>query len=562
MAFIANLKIPAKLMAAFAILLMFFAANAGITLWQLSAMSEAANAVSENAMPSVAAVSDLERLVQQYRRYELTHILVSDAEEYAEVDGELAGLRTSLAAAQKTYEPFISSEQERTGYALFSQALREYLEFSGRMLAVSRRNDDQRAFEMLKGEGRPLFSKLQETLGRSIDLNLKAAEVAADHQNAIVYRTQIVAFVTLALVAALTVALGLVLRGAIATPITAMTGAMLKLAEGDKAVEIPARGRGDEIGAMAEAVQVFKDNAIRADRLAAEQETERKGREERARKIEGLTRGFDQTVTGVLQIVSGAATELEATAQSMTANADQTNRQATAVAAATEEASASVQTVASAAEELSSSIAEISRQVAHSTHLSRAASEEANRTDATMRGLADSSTRIGEVVSLINDIASQTNLLALNATIEAARAGEAGKGFAVVANEVKSLANQTARATGEIGTQVGAVQAASSEAVSAIAGIVARIEEINQIAAAIAAAVEEQSAATAEIARNVQQAAVGTSEVSSHIGGVTVSASETGSAASQVLSSARSLSQEASQLKSVVDGFLEGVRVA
>ncbi len=285
-------------------------------------------------------------------------------------------------------------------------------------------------------------------------------------------------------------------------------------------------------------------------------------RETRMRAIEGLTGNFDRAMSGVLAKVSGAATAMEATAQGMSATAEQTSRQAHAVAESTREASSSVQTVASAAAQLANSIKEIGRQVAQSSRISQTASEEASRTNATVKGLADSSARIGEVVKLINDIAGQTNLLALNATIEAARAGDAGKGFAVVANEVKSLANQTARATDEISSQIAAVQTSTHAAVAAIGGIVGRIEEINHIAGAIAAAVEEQSAATAEIARNVQQAATGTQEISGTIGGVTQAAAEAGTAASQVLSSARSLSQEATALKDVVSRFLDNVRTA
>lgn len=360
------------------------------------------------------------------------------------------------------------------------------------------------------------------------------------------------------------IALGLAGFGiarAIARPIERLTESMRRLAAGDLSAEVD-QDQGAEIGAMQAATEVFKENSQRAELLTAERNADQAKRYARVKAVEELTNGFDQAIGQVLDTVASNSFQLNTTAQTMSATADQTNRQIAMVASASELASTGVQTVASAAEELSSSIREIGRQVEQSSRISQSASVEASQTNATIEGLAESSASIGEVVKLINDIASQTNLLALNATIEAARAGDAGKGFAVVANEVKSLANQTARATEEITVQIGAVQSATQEAVAAIGGIVGRIGEINQIATAIASAVEQQAAATAEIARNVQQAAQGTGDVTSNIGGVATAAAETGSAASQVLASANELSEEAEELKAVVATFLSNVRAA
>jgi methyl-accepting chemotaxis protein len=355
--------------------------------------------------------------------------------------------------------------------------------------------------------------------------------------------------------------LGIVLRRVV-SPLKEMASVMTRLAGGDLAIAIQGVDRLDEIGLMAKAIDVFKVNMVETRRLAQEQETERQARLARGQKIETLTGRFDSKVSRVLEIISSATLELEATASVMSANSEQTSRQATTVAAATEEASASVQTVATAAAELSASIREIARQVEQSSRSAQAASAEVGKTNETVRGLAESSAKIGDVINLINDIASQTNLLALNATIEAARAGDAGKGFAVVANEVKSLANQTAKATGDIKAQITAVQDSTQQAVGAIASIVSRIDEINGIAGVISAAVEEQSAATNEIARNVQQAAAGTQEVSSNVVGVSEAAAETGSAAAQVLSATKSLTKETHELKDAVGDFLSDVRSA
>jgi len=273
-----------------------------------------------------------------------------------------------------------------------------------------------------------------------------------------------------------------------------------------------------------------------------------------------LADNFEKNVKSVVEMVGSAATEMQSTAESMSATAEETNRQSVVVASASEEASTNVQTVAAASEELSNSINEISNQVQTSSKISQKAVEEATRANETIEGLSEAAVKIGEVVELINDIASQTNLLALNATIEAARAGDAGKGFAVVANEVKSLANQTAKATDEIGAQIGAIQNASNDAVKAIEGVSGIIADINQITTGIASAVEEQSAATQEIARNVQQAAEGTSEVSSNITGVTKAANETGDAAIQLVEAAGELALQSQKLNTEVDGFLVEVR--
>jgi len=369
-----------------------------------------------------------------------------------------------------------------------------------------------------------------------------------------------IAITTVALV--IGVAAAWIIGSGIATPIQAMTAAMRQLANKDYTIVIPAQDHGDEVGDMAKTVQVFKDSMEEADRLAIEQAEDFRKREVRATRINELNREFDGRVHGVLKAVAAATTQLQSSAESMASIAEETNAQATTVAAASEQASANVQTVAAAAEELSASISEIGRQVQQASDISQQATSEAERTNQVVSGLADAAQKIGEVVNLITDIADQTNLLALNATIEAARAGDAGKGFAVVANEVKSLANQTAKATEDIGRQIGEVQAETKTAVSAIGGISEIINRINEVASAIAAGMEEQDAATQEIARNVQQASQGTSEVSQTIAGVTQAAREAGSAAENVLKATGSLNEQSNSLKGMVERFLADVRAA
>ncbi len=365
-----------------------------------------------------------------------------------------------------------------------------------------------------------------------------------------------------ALVLVLGAALSVLIGRGIVRPLAAMTGAMGRLAAGDRADAIPGRASRDEIGDMARAVEVFRQNALRGDALSAAQDAERAAKERRAAQLSALVRGFEAQVGLLVGQLCSSSAELEATARSMTASAGQANSQASAGAVAAAEASSGVQTVAAAAEELSCSISEISRQVAQSARMTQKAVGDARRTDAIVHALAQGAQKIGDVVGLITSIAGQTNLLALNATIEAARAGDAGKGFAVVASEVKSLAQQTARATEEIAGQVAQIQAATQEAVGAIDAITLTIGEVSAIATAIAAAVEQQGAATSEIASSVAQTAGSTQNVSATISGVSEAAQGTGAAAAQVLGAAGALSRQAGQLTREVDSFVAGVKAA
>ncbi|MDP6872010.1 MAG: nitrate- and nitrite sensing domain-containing protein [Alphaproteobacteria bacterium] len=401
-----------------------------------------------------------------------------------------------------------------------------------------------------------LMKQVEDHIAHDLDVIASEKSEAAWHS----FLVYLAATLTLLAVTALLV---FAIVRSITAPVGALTEVMHKLSEGDKTVDVFGKDRRDEIGAMAQAVEIFKQNAIEMERMEAEQ-AEQKIRAEEQRKAEMLemANGFEASVMGVVESVSSSASQMENSAQSMSGTAQQASTQSANVATASQQATANVQTVASAAEELAASVQEISRQVADSSQISTEAVSEADRVGHQMQELAEASQRIGEVVDLINDIAGQTNLLALNATIEAARAGDAGKGFAVVASEVKNLANQTANATGEIAEQIGSIQGATSGAVKAIEDIAGTIRKINDIAATISAAVEQQGSATGEISMNVQQAAKGTQEVDNNISKVSRGADETGVAAGEVLSAAKDLTQQSGSLREEVDKFLQRVRAA
>ena len=349
----------------------------------------------------------------------------------------------------------------------------------------------------------------------------------------------------------------------ISRPLGLLGARMRALADGKLEGDIPGIERGDEVGAMAATVQIFKDNALRIRGLEqVEAQTQERTATERRASMESIASDFERSVNGIVRSVSTAAAGMQTTAQSMTATASDASARAATVGAASESASNNVGTVAAAAEELSSSVAEISRQVIRSSEIASKAVGDAERTNATVGALSTGAEKIGEVVKLIHSIAAQTNLLALNATIEAARAGESGRGFAVVASEVKALANQTAKATEEISAQVAAMQASTSDAVQSIGGITETIAQMSEITVSISTAIEQQGDATREIARNIQSVAAGSSEISTHIGGVTTAAAATGTAATDVLKNARELDNQSGMLRTAVDEFMTKLRAA
>ncbi|TBW38686.1 HAMP domain-containing protein [Siculibacillus lacustris] len=387
-----------------------------------------------------------------------------------------------------------------------------------------------------------------------------AAKADADATTAATDRSLLWTFA--AIVAALVVASAAIGR-AISKPIGTMTEVMTRLADGDLEVAVAGREKTNEIGRMARAVEIFRDNAREQRRLEAAQAGEAaRVAAERRRAMMDLADAFERQVGGVVSMVSSAATELETAAQSLSASAEEASTQSTAVASASEEASANVQSVAASTEELATTVREVGRQVERSASIAGRAMTEATEATTRVHGLSGAAERIGSIVQLIAEIAGKTNLLALNATIEAARAGEAGRGFAVVAAEVKGLADQTAKATAQIGTQVDAIQASTGEAATAIGGIGRTIETMNTIAGTIAAAVEEQGAATQEIARNVAQAARGASEVSSNIAGVSDASASSSAGAAQVLAAAQDLGRQSEALRGAVGTFLADVRAA
>jgi methyl-accepting chemotaxis protein len=560
-----KLSIRAKVIAVIAFMLVAMSGMGLLAVRSMQSINGRTVEIAVNWLPSVRVLGELRADINLFRIALRAHVMAETPEDKATVDTRLAGILDSIAKDRKNYESLISSPEERALHDDWSRAWDKYQKGVQEVVEASRSSVGRiphEASELLSKQVAVIAAESDAFLKRSIDLNDAGADTAtrnaAEGYNVAFYI--VVSIVLAAIISG--VGVGFYLVRDLSRGIASIVKPMQSLGSGDLTAEVPHRGEQTEIGAMADVLQVFKEALIakRAADEAAARDAEAKI--ERGRRVDGLTRNFEAMIGEIVETVSSASTELEASASTLTSTAERAQELATTVASASEEASTNVQSVASATEEMASSVNEISRQVQESARIASEAVDQARRTNDRVGELSKAAARIGDVVELINTIAGQTNLLALNATIEAARAGEAGRGFAVVASEVKALAEQTAKATGEIGQQVSGIQSATQDSVGAIQEISGTIEKLSEISTVIAAAVEEQGAATQEISRNVQQAANGTQQVSANISDVQRGATETESASSQVLSAAQSLSRDSNRLKLEVGNFLESVRAA
>ncbi|MEQ8587034.1 MAG: methyl-accepting chemotaxis protein [Thalassobaculaceae bacterium] len=555
-----NLQIGRKFAAAFSILVAIMVASGALTFYQLSRASDAATEVGRvtSLLETLAAIQtsaidqsvDIKELLMSGDRTAIDRFR-QGAEQFDQgaeaMSAALAGSGDTLAVLQE--------------YVAINREWREVAEYQITLMRQPFTVDEARQLET-NGAGRAYISDLTAKFEELKAIGNETVRQANAQQDA--------AFLTVEMFAAGSAVLGVViavlayvtLTKGIASPIQAMTGVMGVMATGRHDVTVPGAGRGDEIGQMAEAVEVFRRNMVENERLQAEAAEKQKAELDRAQALRDITQTFESEAQSMTEAVAAAAAELEGTAESLNQIADQSTQRATVVASASEETSANVHTVATASTELSASISEITQQVSNANNLASEARSDAESTESEVRALDEAVQRIGTVVTLIQEIAEQTNLLALNATIESARAGEAGKGFAVVASEVKSLAGQTGKATEEIAAQIQSVQDRTKSAVSAISKIVTRVNEVQEVAAAVAAAVEEQDSATKEISRNVEEVATAANEVNENISGVRQAASETEQSSGKVLTTARTLSGQAGNLKARVQTFLNDVRAA
>jgi len=559
-----GLSIRTLLMGLFGLMVAVVVGLGAFALDKIAVVNDSTVVIGMNSLPSVSSLRRLQYEVATFRIAEARHVMMSDNAGWDEVERGMEQTIANIDKTRKGYESLVADGEERQGYDAFVQHWDDYRKIDAALLKLSRANQDEQAGALYKGDASNAFRAVSADLEKLVDFNTneadEATKSAAESYNAA--RIATIAFGAIG--TALAIGAMIFVFFGVARPLVALVASMKKLGQGDFSVVLPGLGRKDEIGDMAGAVEQFKVKAEEKARQDAEAKTaqDRAAAAQRKADMQKLADDFESAMGEIVHVVSSAATELEASATSLTKTAETGQRLAGTVAAASEEATTNVQAVASASEEMTSSVTEIGRQVQESSRISDEAVEQAQKTDERMAKLAQAASRIGDVTQLITSIAEQTNLLALNATIEAARAGEAGKGFAVVAQEVKQLAAQTAKATSEIGTQITEMQAATQDSVTAIKEIGGTIGRISQIATTIASAVEEQGAATQEITRNIQQAAAGATQVATNITAVSRGAGETGSASAQVLSSARSLATESNRLKLELGKFLATVRAA
>ncbi|HWE75180.1 MAG TPA: methyl-accepting chemotaxis protein [Stellaceae bacterium] len=557
-----DLSIKTKMIAAFTMLFVVTVALGLLAVQRLSVINDSARDLRDTWLVGTRTLGDFKYNTMRYRQLQAAHILSATDEEAAKERTTMNDVASAAGTAWGRYEKTIAHDEERALADQIHHAWLDYLAAGDGLLAVDSKHDDVVSSRLYKGDLRTSYNAFAGLLDKDLDLQQHGAAKNVSEGEALYASAQIWTWSGLAIAALVCLLAGWMAAARVSRPIGRLTAIMVRLAGHDLAAAVDGLGRKDEIGQMAAAVQVFKDNMIEADRLAAAEKAEQVRKEKRQKSVETYIASFEREVQETLEALGTSATELRSTAQSMTAIAEETSRQSMAAASASEQASTNVTTVASATEELTVSIAEISRQASQSSTIANKAVSEAASTNDKVQSLTEAAQRVSEVLALINGIAAQTNLLALNATIEAARAGEAGKGFAVVASEVKALAGQTAKATEDIASQIADMQNATRSSVDAIATITRVIGEINEATVGISAAVEQQGAATSEITRNTQESAQGTREVSRNITHVTQAAQETGSAAAQVLIASDDLNRQTANLRQGIDQFLELIRAA
>ena len=562
MSFLANLAIRTKVIAAFVAVLIATAGLGLFALDRLHAVNDNAAGILINYLPAIRDLGKVNGLTEQFRARSILPLLAATPDDETKAEANANDIKVQRDKLWKALVQSVNSADEKTMADQIEKGWEAYLAVYDKALAAVHQNHHDEAVTLLSKDGLETITTLrtvtEKLIGYETDHAFDQGYAGVD-----IYDTSVVwVYGALGVAGLFSLIAGLALVLGVSRPIRKMTDAMDRLAKHDLETEITGIGRKDEIGHMADAVQVFKQGLIDADSLARQREADREEKERRQQLVDTYVASFDQTVRETLDMLASASTEMNSTASSMSAIAEETGRQATAVAVASEQASANVSTVASASEEMAGAIAEIARQVQQSTDIARNAVVEAGNANGTMQGLADAAQRVGEVVALINDIASQTNLLALNATIEAARAGEAGRGFAVVAQEVKSLAGQTEKATGDITQQISAIEAITSNVVRAMNAVAGTIVQLDENAAVISVAVQQQDAVSKEIARTANAAAERTRDVSASVAQVSAAAANTDQVATAVLNAGGELATRSEKLRAEVERFLAQMRVA
>ena len=559
---LSRLSIRTKLIALVSLLLIALAAMGAFAIVEMRAINASAQDIKTSWLPSVRLVGELRTQSARYRAVLRDYLTEPDEKFMADIQRNLDARAKDYETANKAYEPLISSPEEAALYKELSATWKTFRDAADEVIAHARKGETAQARAVNAQRATVAGRSMDAVLTKLVDLNDQGAAssgMKAEHDYELAFRVVLTVLILMVLVGLM--AAFLIVRD-IARGIGSVLTPMRALAANDLDVTVPRQGEANEIGQIADTLQIFKD-ALVAKKAADEAAAHEAGAKiRRAEMLDRATLNFEAMIGELIGSLSSASTEMEATAGTLTNAADLTRQLSSDAASTSHEVSESIQSTASATEEITSSVNEISRQVQESSRVASVAVQQAEKTNASIAELSNAAARIGDVVKLITAIAEQTNLLALNATIEAARAGEAGRGFAVVASEVKALATQTAKATNEITAQIAGMQAATGASVATIKEISGTIDLMSEISSTIAAAVEEQGAATQEIARNVQQAAQLSARVAANITDVDRGNSETGAASVQVLTAAQSLSRESNHLQTEVQNFLSTIRAA